>query len=152
MNPCQLATAKAAADAKGLKVIPSDDDDKPVNDATSTMTAKPRKVGRRMPFDKTTSVSKTASGMAAKLCVGAASDKESGVATGGMPTGAPLMMDDNDEYVNNARAARTVRPMAWMIALVNGVASIRHRDPLRTAQFKDGGHKWEGGGTPRRKA
>ncbi len=29
-NPPCLATAKTAADAKGLEVIPSDDDDKPI--------------------------------------------------------------------------------------------------------------------------
>jgi hypothetical protein len=133
-------------------VIPSDDNDEPVNDAMLTMTAKPRKVGRKMTFDKTTSVSKTESGMAAKLRVGAASDKESGVATRGMPTGAPLTMDDDNEYVNNTRAARTARPTARMMALVDGVASIRHRDPLQAAQFKDGGHEWEGSRTPRKKA
>jgi hypothetical protein len=39
-------TAKAAADAKGPEVILSDDDNKPINEVTSTMMMKPRKVGK----------------------------------------------------------------------------------------------------------
>jgi hypothetical protein len=34
----------------------------------------------------------------------------------------------------------------------DGVASVRHRDPPQAAQFKNRGHKWEGGRTPRKKA
>ncbi len=34
----------------------------------------------------------------------------------------------------------------------NGVVSVRHQDPPQAAQFKNGGHKWEGGRTPRKKA
>jgi hypothetical protein len=34
----------------------------------------------------------------------------------------------------------------------NGVVSVRHRDPPQAAQFKNGGHEWEGGRTPRKKA
>jgi hypothetical protein len=32
------------------------------------------------------------------------------------------------------------------------VVSIRHQDPPQAAQFKNGGHEWEGGRTPRKKA
>ncbi len=42
--------------------------------------------------------------------------------------------NDNDSYNND------------------GVMSIRHQDPPQAAQFKNGGHKWEGGRTPRMKA
>jgi hypothetical protein len=34
----------------------------------------------------------------------------------------------------------------------DGVASVRHQDPPQVAQFKNGGHEWEGGRTPRKKA
>jgi hypothetical protein len=34
----------------------------------------------------------------------------------------------------------------------DGVASVRHQDPPQAAQFKNGGHEWEGGRTPRKKA
>ncbi len=34
----------------------------------------------------------------------------------------------------------------------NGVVSVRHQDPPQAAQFKNGGHEWEGGRTPRKKA
>ncbi len=30
--------------------------------------------------------------------------------------------------------------------------SVRHQDPPQAAQFKNGGHEWEGGRTPRKKA
>jgi hypothetical protein len=39
----RLTAAKAAADAKGPEVIPSDEDDKPIDDALSASTSKPRK-------------------------------------------------------------------------------------------------------------
>ncbi len=48
-NPPRLATAKAAVDMKGPEVIPSDNDDEPVEEATTT---KPRKVGRMTPGGK----------------------------------------------------------------------------------------------------
>jgi hypothetical protein len=34
----------------------------------------------------------------------------------------------------------------------DGVVSVRHQDPPQAAQFKNGGHEWEGGRTPRKKA
>ncbi len=81
-------------DTKGPEVIPSDDDDEPVEEATTT---KPRKVGRTTPGGKTGLVIRTASGKAAKLRVGAATDKTREVAVAGMPTGVPLTMDDDDK-------------------------------------------------------
>ncbi len=100
-------------DAKGPEVIPSDNNDKPVEEA---MTTKPRKVGRTTPGDKTGLVSRTASGKAAKLRVGAATDKTRKVAVAGMPTGVPLTMDNDDKYVINATAAGMVRPRSMAVA------------------------------------
>jgi hypothetical protein len=34
----------------------------------------------------------------------------------------------------------------------NGIMSVRHQDPPQASQFKNGGHEWEGGRTPRKKA
>ncbi len=34
----------------------------------------------------------------------------------------------------------------------NGIVSVRHQDPPQAAQFKNRGHKWEGGRTPCKKA
>jgi hypothetical protein len=48
---------------------------------------------------------------------------------------AVATVDDDDSYDND-----------------NGVASVWHQDPPQAAQFKNGGHKWEGGKTPRKKA
>ncbi len=53
----------------------------------------------------------------------------------GMHGAAIRTVDDNDSYDND-----------------DGVASIRHQDPPQAAQFKNGGHEWEGGRTPRKKA
>jgi hypothetical protein len=108
--------------------------------------AKPCKVGRTTPVDKTTSVGKTASGKAAKLHIGVASDAARDVAMGKIPTGASLTMDDDDKYVNNKRAAGIARPRLMAVttgratALVNNSiiggqvgANVRHnrasRDP-----------------------
>jgi hypothetical protein len=96
-NPPRLATAKAAADAKGPKVIPSNDNNKPIEGAAMTRMAKPHKVGRSTPVDKATPVGKTASGKAAKLRIGVASNAARDVAMGEMPTGASLTMDDDDK-------------------------------------------------------
>ncbi len=57
-----LATAKAAVDKKGPEVIPSDDDDKQGDKATSTMPTKPRKGSWMTPVGKTSSVGRTAPG------------------------------------------------------------------------------------------
>jgi hypothetical protein len=50
--------------------------------------------------------------------------------------GAAVTTIDNDDSYNND----------------DGVASVRHQDPPQATQFKNGGHKWEGGRTPRKKA
>ncbi len=120
MNPPRLATAKAAVDMKGPEVIPSDDDDKPVEEATTT---KPRRVGRTTPGGKTGLVSRTASGKAAKLRVRAATDETREVAVAGMPAGVPLTMDNDNEYVVNATAAGMVRPRLMAVATARGAAT-----------------------------
>ncbi len=48
-NPPRRATAKAAADAKGPEVIPSDNEDKYSDEGMSSMTSKPCKVGHTTP-------------------------------------------------------------------------------------------------------
>jgi hypothetical protein len=124
VNPPRLATAKAAADTKGTEVIPSDEDDEPVKEATLTRMAKPRKVGRTTPVDKTTSIGKTASGKAAKLRIGVASNAARDVAMGEMPTGAPLTMDNDDEYVNNEKVAGMARPRSMAVTTVGATALV----------------------------
>ncbi len=52
----------------------------------------------------------------------------------GMHSATVATVNDNDSYDNN------------------GVVSVRHQDPPQAAQFKNGGHKWEGGRTLRKKA
>ncbi len=52
----------------------------------------------------------------------------------GVHGAAVTTVNDNDSYDNN------------------GIVSVRHQDPPQAAQFKNGGHKWEGGRTPRKKA
>ncbi len=126
MNPPCLPRAKAAADAKGLEVIPSDNDNEPVEEATSTRMAKPCKVGRTTPVDKTTSVGKTASGKAAKLRIGVASNAAWDVAMGEMPTGAPLTMDNDDDYINDKRAAGIARPHSMAVTSVCATALINN--------------------------
>jgi hypothetical protein len=58
-----------------------------------------------------------------------------GRSTKGMHGAAVATVNDNDSYDND-----------------DGVVSIRHQGPPQAAQFKNGGHKWEGGRTPRKKA
>ncbi len=48
-NPPRRATAKAAADAKGPEVIPSDNKDEFSNEGMSLITSRPRKVGHTTP-------------------------------------------------------------------------------------------------------
>ncbi len=123
-NPPRLVTAKAAAAAKGPEVIPSDEDDKLVKEATLTRMAKPRKVGRRTPIDKTTSVGKTASGKAAKLRIGVASNVARDVTMREMPTGASLAMDNDNKYVNDERAAGIARPRSMAVTTVRATALV----------------------------
>ncbi len=116
-NPPRLATAKAAAGAKGPEGISSDDDnklhDKASSDnnnelhdeAMSTMPTKPRKGGRMTPpIIKTASTGRTAPVKVAKLCLKAVSDERQVVARAGFPTAMHLTMDDNDEDVDVATA------------------------------------------------
>jgi hypothetical protein len=53
----------------------------------------------------------------------------------GMHGAVVATVDDDDSYDDD-----------------DGVASIRHQDPPQAAQFKNRGHEWEGGRTPRKKA
>ncbi len=53
----------------------------------------------------------------------------------GMHSAAVATVDDDNSYNND-----------------DTVASVRHQDPPQAAQFKNGGHKWESGRTPRKKA
>jgi hypothetical protein len=52
----------------------------------------------------------------------------------GMQCAAVATVNDDDSYDNN------------------DVVSVQHQDPPQAAQFKNGGHEWEGGRTPRKKA
>jgi hypothetical protein len=111
-NPPRLAAAKAAADPKGPEVIPSDDDDKRGDKATSTMPMKPRKGDRTIPVGKTSSAGRTVSGKAAKLRLGAASNKTRAVTRAGMPTAMQLTGDDDNKDVNVAMAIERGLTMA----------------------------------------
>jgi hypothetical protein len=92
-----LATVNAAVDEKGPEVIPSEDDDKQGDKATSTMPTKPRKGDRTTPIGKTLSAGRTAPGKAAKLRLGAASNKTQAFARAGMPTATHLTRDDDEK-------------------------------------------------------
>jgi hypothetical protein len=76
-----------------------------------------RIIGGPAPTGKTTTANKTAPGKAAMLRIGAVSDGTRTVAKAGMPTGAHLMMDDNNEDVNVATASE--RGLAKRTALGN---------------------------------
>jgi hypothetical protein len=114
-NALRLATANAAVDKKGSEVIPSDDNDKQGDEATSTMPMKPHKGGQMTPVGKTSSAGRTAPGKVAKLRLGAASDEMWAVARAGMPTAMHLTMDDDDEDVDIATAIE--RDLAMATAL-----------------------------------
>ncbi len=81
------------------------------------MPTKPRKGGRTMPVGKTSSAGRTASGKAAKLRLGAASDETRAVARAGMPTATHLTRDNDDKDVNVATAIE--RGLAMATALGN---------------------------------
>jgi hypothetical protein len=116
-NPPRLATAKAAADAKGPEVIPSDNGYKQGDEATSTMPTKPLKGSRMKPVGKTSSAGRTAPGKATKLRLGAASDETRAVVRAGLPTATHLTRDDDDEDINLAAAIE--RGLAMAAALGN---------------------------------
>ncbi len=104
-------------DAKGPEVIPSDDNDKRGDEATSTMPTKPCKGDQMTPIGKTSSAGRTAPGKAPKLRLGAASDETRAVARAEMPTAMHLTRDDNDKDVNVATAIE--RGLAMATALGN---------------------------------
>ncbi len=111
------ATAKAAGDEKGPEVIPSNNNNKRGDKATSMRPTKPRKGGRTTPVGKTSSAGRTAPGKAAKPRLGAASDETRAVARAVMPTATRLTMDDDDEDVDVATAIK--RGLAMATALGN---------------------------------
>jgi hypothetical protein len=102
-----------------------DDDDEDVNVATAikrglamvTTLGNDRIIGGPAPASKTSSASKEAPRKAAKLRIGAVSDGTRAVARAGMPTGAYLTMDDDDEDVDVATASK--RGLAMRRALGN---------------------------------
>jgi hypothetical protein len=93
-NPPRLATAKAAAGAKGPEVIPSDDNNEFSNEKMLSMTSRPCKVGHTTP------------GKAAKLFVEVPSTKARDFAVKGAPAPAPLTMDDNDAYIGDVAVSK----------------------------------------------
>jgi hypothetical protein len=97
-NSPRLATAKAAAGAKGPEVIPLDNNDKFSNEGMSLMTLRPCKVGHTTP------------GKAAKLFVEAPSAEARDFVVKGVPTPAPLTMDDKDAYVGDAASNAVSKP------------------------------------------
>ncbi len=127
-NLPRLATAKAAAGAKGPEGISSDDDDelhdeassdnddKLHDEAMSTMPTKPRKGGRTTPpIIKTASTGRTAPVKVAKLRLEAASNETQVVARAGLPTATHLTMDDDDEDVDVATTIERGLPMATVL-------------------------------------
>jgi hypothetical protein len=109
-NSPRLATAKAAAGAKGPELIPSDDDDEFSDEGTSSMTSRPHKVGH------------TTSGKAAKLFVEAPSAEARDFAVKGAPTPAPLTMDDDDAYVGDVASNAVSKPCSTVAAATRATA------------------------------
>ncbi len=109
-NPPCLATAKATAGAKGLEVIPSDDDDEFSDEGMSSMTSRPRKVSHTTP------------GKATKLFVEVPFAEARDFAVKGVPTPAPLMMDDNDAYVGDAASNAVSKPCSTAAAATRATA------------------------------
>ncbi len=109
-NPPRLATAKAAAGAKGLEVIPLEDDDKFFNEGMLSMMSRPRKVGHTMP------------GKAAKLFLEAPSAEARDFVVKGAPTLAPLTMDDDDAYVGDATSNAVSKPRSTAAAVMRVMA------------------------------
>jgi hypothetical protein len=66
------------------------------------------------------------------------------------PPGVPRVADDRSEKGMHGAAVATVNDDDSYDN--NGVVSVRHQDPPQAAQFKNRGHEWEGGRTPRKKA
>ena len=110
MNHPHLATAKAAAGAKGPEVIPLDDGNKFFDEGTLLMTSRPCKVGHPTP------------GKAAKPFVKAPSAKARDFAVKGAPTPAPLMMDNDDAYVGDAASNAVLKPRSAAVAATRATA------------------------------
>jgi hypothetical protein len=89
-NPPRLATAKAATGAKGPEVIPSEEKDEFSNEGTSTMMSRPATSGRPHP------------GRPPNFFFEAPSNEGRDFAVEGVPTTAPLTMDDDDAYIEDA--------------------------------------------------
>ncbi len=102
-----------------------DDDDEDIDVATAiehglaiaTALGNDRIIGGPAPTGKTSSASKKVPGKAAKLRLGAASNKTRAVARAGMPTATHLTRDDDDKDVNVATASE--RDLAMATALGN---------------------------------
>ncbi len=118
-NPPRLATAKAAAGAKGLEVIPSDNKDEFSNEGMLSMTSRPLKVGHTMP------------GKAAE----ASANQPLGTTQprGGTASGTkPPSKHHNNEEVEALQKPSTRLPAAAALARVlrqgTGGSSISHAD------------------------
>jgi hypothetical protein len=159
-NPPRLATAKAAAGAKGPEGISSDDDDELHDEASSdndnelhdkatlTMPTKPRKGGQTTsPVVKTASTGRTAPVKVAKLRLEAASNETQVVARAGLPTATHLTMDDDDEDVDVTTTIKRGLPMATALGnncIIGGpapagmISSARKIAPGRAAKLRIG--------------
>jgi hypothetical protein len=109
-NPPRLVTAKAAAGAKGLGLIPSNDGDKFFDEGMLLMMSRPCKVSHTTPRK------------AAKLFVEAPSAKARDFAVKGAPTPAPLTMDDNDAYVGDVVSNTVLKPRSTAVAATRATA------------------------------
>jgi hypothetical protein len=106
-----------------------------------------RIIGGPAPAGKTACARKTAPVKAAKLRLGAASDKTQVVARAGLPTATHLTMDDKDEDVNVATTIERGLPMATALGndrIIGGPApagmilSARKMAPERAAKLRIG--------------
>jgi hypothetical protein len=113
-NPPRLATGKAATGAKGPEVILSDEDEKFLDEGTSTMTLRPRKVRKVTPRK------------AAKKLFEAPPDKARDFAVKGAPTTSPLTMDDDDEYVKDTTSNMGSKPRLTAMATACARAPANH--------------------------
>jgi hypothetical protein len=77
-NPPRLATVKDPTGAKGPEIIPLDEENKFLDEGTSTMTSRPRKVRKAMPGKATKNLSEVPP------------DEARDFAVKGAPTTAPL--------------------------------------------------------------
>jgi hypothetical protein len=109
-NRPRLATAKAAAGAKGPEVIPLDNDDKFSDEGTLSTTLGPCKVGHTTPRKAT------------KPFVEAPSAEARDFAVKGAPPPAPLTMDDNNAYVGDAALNRVSKPRSTAVAAMRATA------------------------------